>query len=912
MSEEVSHLIIKVSTDQVDRASKSLDGLSRASDRVTGLIKGLVTVAAALAVFRQASGAIAEFDHNMQGVLAVVKATTAEMEILSDRARQFGADTQIAGAEAALGMKYLGQAGFTTNQIIAAMPGMLDLAVAGELDLASAADITTAALAGFQLEASKSAHVADVLAVAAGESNTSVFQMGDAMKYVAPIAAGMGKSIEEVSAAIGVLSNAGLQGSMAGTGLRQVLSSLASPTKEAADTLAAYGVAMDEVNPEIHSLATVIDRLALAGISASDALIIAGDRGGNALVALTAMAPGFHKLEASMANVEGRAKEMATVMGDDLTGDMKKLKGATNELWLALGDAGLRDVLRGAAQDLRAFTLAMADMVKSGEAGAWLDLVTHKLSFLADGFYNASENIATVWAATMKYITGDGKEAADDITAAFRNMPENIRAGVQLIGATFANLWESVVASGRMAVENVVTLFNYMLDTAKNVAKEIRDQLTNPFAEGKFNYVEEQAKAYEKLQQAMTASRAKADMLNRAASEAWAEEVTNILNERDVNIASSDAKIERIKQLRAAYEALREARKKAEADAAAGAGTPGAPPPDDAPKHFNTQEFELLRKSLQLEEKTVKESYAMRLDLIRRNTEEGSALRLELEASLNDRLLVEMSDAEAATQDRLKAQFEARQTIIQSELDRRLISEQEFIAKSQENWRAYTEAITTTTTTGARVIATSQLETYSMVLGIAGDISDQLGGLVKENEGAAKAMFIASKAIAIAQAVVNTELAATAALTMGPIAGIPMSAVVRGLGYSSIAVMAATAISEYQGKFEHGGMISAGKFGLVGESGVPEMVKGPAVVTSARSTAALMNGAGKGSGDVTINIINQAGVQVETQERDGLDGKVIDLIIRRTEDKIASGIAQGGTKITQALERTYPLRRGVV
>jgi len=127
-------------------------------------------------------------------------------------------------------MQYLGMAGLDTNEILEATPQMLSLASAGAMDLAVAADISTNVLSGFNLEISDLAHVSDVLAQAAASSNTSVEQLGYAMAYVGPVASSAGLSIEETTAAIQVLSNAGIQGTMAGTALRGALTSLLSPT----------------------------------------------------------------------------------------------------------------------------------------------------------------------------------------------------------------------------------------------------------------------------------------------------------------------------------------------------------------------------------------------------------------------------------------------------------------------------------------------------------------------------------------------------------------------------------------------------------------------------------------------------------------------------------------------------------
>lgn len=238
MSAETASLVLKVESHGVTSANKELNTFSGtaaraegAALRLTRTMLGLAGVYGVAQTFTKIATTIADFEQKMAGVRAVVGGTEEEMAQLTKTARELGATTQFSASEAAEGIRLLGQAGYDANQITAAMPGLLNLAIAGELGLSEAVDIAAASLAGFRLSANQSMRVADVLAMAANKTNTSVVQLGDGMKYVAPIAASLGISIEDTSAVLGLLSNAGLQGGMAGTGLRQVLSSLAGDRK---------------------------------------------------------------------------------------------------------------------------------------------------------------------------------------------------------------------------------------------------------------------------------------------------------------------------------------------------------------------------------------------------------------------------------------------------------------------------------------------------------------------------------------------------------------------------------------------------------------------------------------------------------------------------------------------------------
>src|SRR5690554_4744501 len=155
-----------------------------------------------------------DFDDSMRKVAAVTGATGDQFDRLRQQAIDLGASTAWSASESAEAMQYLGMAGLDTNEILEATPQMLSLASAGAMDLGTAADIATNVLSGFNLEISDLAHVSDVLAEAASSSNTSVEQLGYAMAYVGPVASSAGLSIEETTAAIQVLSNAGIQGTM--------------------------------------------------------------------------------------------------------------------------------------------------------------------------------------------------------------------------------------------------------------------------------------------------------------------------------------------------------------------------------------------------------------------------------------------------------------------------------------------------------------------------------------------------------------------------------------------------------------------------------------------------------------------------------------------------------------------------
>jgi TP901 family phage tail tape measure protein len=323
----------------------------------------------------------ADFDDSMRKVAAVTGATGDQFDRLRQQATDLGASTAWSASESAAAMQYLGMAGLDTNEILEATPQMLSLASAGAMELASAADIATNVLSGFNLEVSDLAHVSDVLAQAAASSNTSVEQLGHAMAYVGPVASSAGLSIEETTAAIQVMSNSGIQGTMAGTALRGALTSLLSPTKQATDILATYGLTAEDVNPEVHSLAEILDTLSSAGLSTADAMSLFGDRAGPGMIALLrAGGDGIRDYTAALEDCDGAAQRMAETMEGGVGGSLRELEGAIETLSITFGDL-IADALMPAIEG----ATSLANWLSNLDEGTQRVIVTTGLLAAATG-----------------------------------------------------------------------------------------------------------------------------------------------------------------------------------------------------------------------------------------------------------------------------------------------------------------------------------------------------------------------------------------------------------------------------------------------------------------------------------------------------------------------------------------------
>ncbi|WP_077940679.1 phage tail tape measure protein [Enterococcus faecium] len=276
-----------------------------------------------------------DFEAQMSRVKAISGATGDAFEQMKQQAIDLGAKTAFSAKESADGMENLASAGFNAQEIMKAMPGLLDLAAVSGGDVALASENTATALRGFGLEASEAGHVADVFARAAADTNAEVGDMGEALKYVAPVANSMGISLEETAAAIGIMSDAGIKGSQAGTTLRGALSRLARPTKAMQDTMDNLGVSFYDADGKMKPLKTQVELLkkAFEGLTPEqqqNALVtLYGQESLSGMMALIDKGPdSLGKLTKSLKDSDGAADDMARTMQDNMNSSIEQMFGA--------------------------------------------------------------------------------------------------------------------------------------------------------------------------------------------------------------------------------------------------------------------------------------------------------------------------------------------------------------------------------------------------------------------------------------------------------------------------------------------------------------------------------------------------------------------------------------------------------
>lgn len=283
----------------------------------------------------------ADFQSSMNQVRGVTQSTGLEFESLTKQAQEMGASTAFSATQAADAQRFLGMAGFETAQILSALPATLRLAAAGTLDLATSADIASNILSGYRLDVSELGRATDVLAKTFTSSNTDLIQLGDAFKMAGPIAAAAGVEFEQTAAMIGLLGNAGIQGTMAGTSLRGALSALLNPSKEVSDRLRTLGVSTKDATGQLRPLEEIIGQLEVAGADAGDMMGLFGQRAGPAMAAVVGQgSEALAKLAEELRNSGGSAAALADIQMQGLSGAFKELKSASEAALIGLSAGG--------------------------------------------------------------------------------------------------------------------------------------------------------------------------------------------------------------------------------------------------------------------------------------------------------------------------------------------------------------------------------------------------------------------------------------------------------------------------------------------------------------------------------------------------------------------------------------------
>ena len=425
-----------------------------------------------------------DFEASMSNVEALSGATGEELTALSDKAKEMGATTKFTAGESADALSYMALAGWDTQSMLDGISPVLNLAAAANMDLAQASDIVTDYLTAFGLKASDTTHFVDVMAYAMANSNTDVIQLGEAYKACAATATSLGYSVEETTAVLATMANAGVKGGEAGTALNAIFTRLATNTKECGDTLAEYGVQIYDAHGNMQSLSSILT--GMAGIwdtltdqeQANLAKVIAGTNQYSKLQTIMAgcseaAAEGgqsFADYTAALNDCAGSADKMAGTMLDNMNGRLTLMQSAADGLKIAIGEdltpvmsdlydvgaevlgwmQGFVEENPGVVKGIAAGTVTLGGLVgtltavsagiKLAHAAA--TLFTGSLAGLAGPLTLASVAIAgTVTLVTALATSADATvPSVKELTSAARDMGDSMEEASESYDSTLSNM----------------------------------------------------------------------------------------------------------------------------------------------------------------------------------------------------------------------------------------------------------------------------------------------------------------------------------------------------------------------------------------------------------------------------------------------------------------------------------------
>lgn len=398
--------------DTAQSIDKYGDEVEDASDKTAGfgtILSANLSTAAIITGIKALANAIKEvstacintgmeFEASMSKVRALSGATETDMSKLTDKAKEMGATTMFSASQSADAFSYMALAGWDVEEMLEGIEPVLSLAAAADMDLAQASDIVTDYLTAFGLSASETAQFTDQLAYAMSNSNTNVEQLGEAYKNCASTATSLGYSVEDVTAVLMTMANAGVKGGEAGTGLSTIMTRLATNTKNCADELMSYGVAVYDQEGNMNSLSDILEGLEhiWAGLSdqeqAALAKTIAGTQQYSKLqtimngVSETAQSGGnsFYDYAKALENVDGAAKNMANTMQDNLKGKLTILGSAMDALKTSAYET-FDETLKQSVDEATSAVSRLNDSVANGDMHTSLTNLSESLgNFLSD------------------------------------------------------------------------------------------------------------------------------------------------------------------------------------------------------------------------------------------------------------------------------------------------------------------------------------------------------------------------------------------------------------------------------------------------------------------------------------------------------------------------------------------------
>ena len=464
-----------------------------AGDKIAGAGKAVMPLSAGVSALGAAAvKTTADFDASMSKVQAVSGATGKEFDALREKAREMGAKTKFSASEAADAMNYMAMAGWKTEDMLSGIEGIMNLAAASGEDLATTSDIVTDALTAFGMTAKDSGHFADILAAASSNANTNVSMMGETFKYAAPVAGALGFTAEDTAQAIGLMANAGIKSSQAGTALRSTMTKLSKDFTISGKNIGDVTIKTKNADGSMRELNDILadSREAFAGLTEAEkaqaAQSLVGKNAMSGFLALMNASPkDIEKLEGAILGCDGAAENMAEVMQDNLSGQITILKSQIQELAISFGDALMPmirrivsavqrfiDMLNNMSDGTRNFILRIGMLVAAtGPFLFVLGTIISKTGTAIKGFTSFAGLLGKVSTkfGGVKGVLGKVGTAIGGISA-----PVAIAAAAiaVLAGAIFY-LWKT----NKKFRQNITTIWNSIKKTIVTFVNEIKSKL---------------------------------------------------------------------------------------------------------------------------------------------------------------------------------------------------------------------------------------------------------------------------------------------------------------------------------------------------------------------------------------------------------------------------------------------------
>ena len=429
----------------------------------------------------------ADFDSAMSKVAAVSGATGEELDALRDKARDMGSKTKFSASEAAEAMNYMAMAGWKTEDMLSGIEGIMNLAAASGEDLATTSDIVTDALTAFGLTAADSGHFADVLAAASSNANTNVSMMGETFKYAAPVAGALGFSVEDTAQAIGLMANAGIKSTQAGTSLRSILTALSGEVKFCGDAIGEVTVQTTNADGSMRDLNDILDdcRTAFSGLSeseqASAAQALVGKNAMSGFLALMNAAPAdISKLEGAISACDGTSLSMAETMQDNLAGQLTILKSQLEELAISFSD-----VLMPAIRSIVTWVQGLVD---------WLNQLDPQTKETIVKIALAAAALGPLLIVLGKTVSGVGTvfSAVSKLPALFSAVQSGIGAITGALGVSLGSLLAIIAAVAALVAafvhlwktndefkSNIIAIWEQIKSTFAGLTQGITDRLND-------------------------------------------------------------------------------------------------------------------------------------------------------------------------------------------------------------------------------------------------------------------------------------------------------------------------------------------------------------------------------------------------------------------------------------------------